>query len=171
MKLIAKKPCSFGGKKFYGGDDIPAELVLNPQVQEKRGVLAIVADDAAPASDPTPDVVLKEVDAMTVVIRAKEGDLPLNLTQEGLQSVVDVLTVKPAEAVSIIEKMEDGDALILVHIMDVRKAVKEAAEERAKALNAGDDDDDEAQTVNTGDENEDGAQAQTINTEESAGDQ
>lgn len=168
MKLIAKKPCSFGGKKFYGGDDIPAELVLNPQVQEKRGVLAIVADDAAPASAPAPEVVLKEVDAMTVVIRAKEGDLPLNLTQEGLQSVVDVLTVKPAEAVSIIEKMEDGDALILVHIMDVRKAVKEAAEERAKALNTEENDDEaQAQTINS----EDNAQPPAINPEESAGDQ
>ena len=156
MKLIAKKPCSFGGTKFYGGDEIPAEFVLNPQAQEKLGVLAIVADDAAPASDPTPDVVHNEVDTITVVIRAKEGDLPLNLTKEGLQAVVDVLTVKPAEAVAIIEKMEDGDALILVHIMDARKSVKEAAEERAKALNSDD---------------EDGAQAPPINTEESEGDQ
>ena len=32
--------------------------------------------------------------------------------------------------------MEDGDALILVHIVDSRKAVKAAAEERAKALNS-----------------------------------
>ena len=168
MKLIAKKPCSFGGKKFYNGDEIPAELVLNPEVQEKRRVLAIVADDAAPASAPAPEVVHKEVDAMTVVIRAKEGDLPLNLTQEGLQSVVDVLTVKPAEAVSIIEKMEDGDALILVHIMDVRKAVKEAAEERAKALNTEENDDEaQAQTINS----EDNAQPPAINPEESAGDQ
>lgn len=154
MKLIAKKPCSFGGKKFYDGDDIPAELVLNPQVQEKRGVLAIVADDAASA--PAPDAVLNEVDTMTVVIRAKEGDLPLNLTREGLQSVVDVLSVKPADAAAIIEKMEDGDALILLHIVDVRKAVKEAAEERAKALNTGDEDE---------------AQASDNNPEESAGDQ
>ena len=92
---------------------------------------------------------------MTVVIGAKEGDLPLNLTQEGLQAAVDVLTVKPAEAVSIIEKMEDGDALILVHIMDSRKAVKEAAEARAKALNT---EEDEAQTPSS-------------NSEESAGEQ
>ena len=136
MELIALKPCSFGGKKFYIGDEIPVESVLDPKAQEQMGVLVQV-DPAqgrlAPA--PAPEVVLKEVDTMTVVIGAKEGDLPLNLTQEGLQAVVDVLTVKPAEAVSIIEKMEDGDALILVHIMDSRKAVKEAAEKRAKDLN------------------------------------
>lgn len=156
MKLIAKKPCSFGGKKFYIGDEIPAESVLDPKAQEQMGVLVMVdAAQGRPAPAPAPEVVLKEVDTMTVVIRAKEGDLPLNLTREGLQAVVDVLTVKPAEAVSVIEKMEDGDALILVHIMDSRKAVKEAAEARAKALNT----------------EEDEAQAQTTNTEESAGDQ
>ena len=133
MKLIARKPCSFAGKKFYIGDEVPAKFVLDPQAQEKLDVLAIVADEAAPA--PAPEEVRNEVDTMTVVIRGKEGDMPLNLTREGLQAVVDVLTVKPADAETIIEKMEDGDALILVHIVDARKAVKAAAEERAKAIN------------------------------------
>ena len=130
MKLIARKACSFGGKKFYIGNEIPEALVLDPRAQEKMEVLAIVPDDAGvtpPAAN--------EVDIMTVVIRAKEGDMPLNLTREGLQSVVDVLTCKPADAVDIIAGMTDGDALILVHITDNRKAVKEAAEARAKALN------------------------------------
>lgn len=156
MKLIAKKPCSFGGKKFYIGDEIPVESVLDPKAQEKMGVLVLVDEaQGRPAPALAPAVVLKEVDTMPVVIGAKEGDLLLNLTQAGLQAVVDVLTVKPAEAVSIIEKMEDGDALILVHIMDSRKAVKEATEARAKALNT---EEDEAQTPSS-------------NSEESAGEQ
>ena len=41
MKLIAKKPCSFGGQRFYIGDEIPAELVAEPKAQEKLGVIAI----------------------------------------------------------------------------------------------------------------------------------
>ena len=99
MKLIARKPCSFGGEKFYIGDEIPTEHVLNPQAQEKLGVLAIVTDDAEPAAAAE---VIREVDTMTVVIRAQEGDMPLNLTRDGLQSVVDVLTVKPADSENII---------------------------------------------------------------------
>lgn len=130
MKLIAKKPCSFGGKKFYIGDEIPAEFVVDPAGQEKMGVLVRVAQE-----HPAPEKIHNEVDTMTVVIRGKEGDMPLNLTRKGLQAVVDVLTVKPADAETIIEKMEDGDALILVHIVDARKAVKSAAEARAKDLN------------------------------------
>ena len=42
MELIARKPCNFGGKKFFIGDKIPDVLVVNPALQEKLGVIAIV---------------------------------------------------------------------------------------------------------------------------------
>ena len=57
MKLIARKACSFGGKKFYIDDEIPAELVLDPRTQEKRDVLTIVHDDAGTAPDAKPEEV------------------------------------------------------------------------------------------------------------------
>ena len=44
MKLIAKKPCSFGGKKFFIGDEVPAELVLYPKQQEQFGVLELTEE-------------------------------------------------------------------------------------------------------------------------------
>ena len=44
MKLIAKKPCSFGGRQFYIGDDIPAENVADAKAQEKMGVITIIND-------------------------------------------------------------------------------------------------------------------------------
>ena len=125
MKLIAKKPCSFGGKKFFIGDEIPAALVIDPKAHEQMGTLAIVAD---PVEETAP--------TMEVVIRANEGDMSLNLTQEGLQAVVDVLSGNADDAKPIVDAMTDGDALILLHCVDNRKAVKTAAEERAKALNA-----------------------------------
>lgn len=125
MKLIAKKPCSFGGKKFYIGEEIPADLVHNPKMQEKMGVLAI-ANGKAEAPAPA--------EVMEVVIHEEKGDLALNLTKDGLQAVVDVITSKPSEAKPIIEEMTDGDALILLHIADNRKEIKAAAENRAKAL-------------------------------------
>lgn len=30
MRLIARRPCSFGGKKYFIGDEVPAEDVINP---------------------------------------------------------------------------------------------------------------------------------------------
>ena len=44
MKLIAKRPCCFGGRKFYIGDEVPAEMVLDPASQEKLGVLSVLKD-------------------------------------------------------------------------------------------------------------------------------
>lgn len=124
MKLIAKRLCSFGGKKYFIGDEIPAESVMYPKLQEQLGVLTIVNDGEAPAP----------VGTMEVLIHAEEGDLPLTLTKEGLQAFVDVITSKPAAAKPIIEQMTDGDALILLHVADNRKDIKAAAETRAKAL-------------------------------------
>lgn len=52
MKLIAKKPCSFGGKRFFIGDEIPADLVIDPIRQASYGTISIKKDDdAAPAED------------------------------------------------------------------------------------------------------------------------
>lgn len=45
MRLIANKPCSFGGKKFYIGNEIPENLVADARLQEKMGVITIVNDN------------------------------------------------------------------------------------------------------------------------------
>lgn len=133
MKLIARKPCSFRGKKFSIGEEIPAEYVLNPKLQEKQGVLAIsVGQDTTPPDESEKTTAPA---ALEVVIRAEEGDLPLTVTAESLQAIVDVVTGTVDEGKTIVEKMEDGDALILLHNMDSRKGIQGAAEERAKALN------------------------------------
>lgn len=44
MRLIAKKPCSFGGRQFYIGDEVPENLVSDAKLQEKYGVITIVND-------------------------------------------------------------------------------------------------------------------------------
>ena len=42
MKLIAKKPCSFGGKDFFINDEIPVNAVLNPKQQELNPMIQIM---------------------------------------------------------------------------------------------------------------------------------
>ena len=132
MKLIARKACSFGGKKFYIGDEIPAELVLDPKTQEQREVLAIVHDGAwatAPAVDPAGDT-----GKIPVVIHDNEGDLTLDLAQEDIQTIVDILTDTVEGAEPIVAQMTNGDALILLDCIDSRKSIKTAARNRAQEL-------------------------------------
>ena len=48
MKLIAKKRCSYGGRKFFAGDEIPADIVLNVEREEKLGVIGAEEDPVRP---------------------------------------------------------------------------------------------------------------------------
>ena len=47
MRLIAKKPCRFGGKDFFINDQIPEELVLDAEEKEKIGLISIIKDAEA----------------------------------------------------------------------------------------------------------------------------
>lgn len=51
MKLIAKKPCSFGGQQFYIGDEIPADLVADTKQQEQYGIIAVVNTEGVPGGE------------------------------------------------------------------------------------------------------------------------
>ena len=127
MKLIAQKPCTFAGKKFYIGDEIPAEYVLNPKAQERMGVIVCTHD----APDPEPQ---EAANTVTVIIHADEGDTPIDVTPEGIQNIFDVLTSNAEDGKVLVEQMTDNMALLLLNITDGRKTIKEAAKERAKAI-------------------------------------
>lgn len=133
MKLIAKKPCSFGGKQFYIGDEIPVELVMEPKTQEKFGILTIVNDEAVTAvmdpAEPGGDVIV-----VPLVIPGKDGPVSLELTAEDIQTVMDVLTVNTDDAEKRIEQIDSDDILFLLNAADTRKTVKNAAKARAQAL-------------------------------------
>lgn len=129
MKLIAKQPCSFGGKRFYIGDEIPVELVLEPKTQEKYGKLAIVNDEAVPAvmdpGDPCGDV---------TVVHLVIGSREMDLAPESVQAVMDVLTSNAEEAEKLVKQIDSDDMLFLLHAADSRKTVQAAAKARAQAL-------------------------------------
>ena len=133
MKLIAKQPCSFGGKRFYIGAEIPVELVQEPKTQEKYGKLAIVNDDVVLAAE---DHTEPGGNAAVVhlVIHGKDGDIALDLAPESIQTVMDVLTANAEDAEKLIKKIDSDDLLFLVNAADSRKTVQAAAKARAQAL-------------------------------------
>lgn len=58
MKLIAKRPCNFNGKKYFIGDEIPASEVLDPKAQKSMGIIEVVEGEGIKAvpkeGGPTP---------------------------------------------------------------------------------------------------------------------
>lgn len=138
MKIIALKPCNFGGNKFLIGDEIPEELVQNPNEQKKRGVIAISQDgEGIPMAKVTANVSEMKI---PVVIHSEKGDLTIEVTQEELNVFFDVLQIpvsktEDKQKVSVlIQSIESLDLLIMLDALDGRKFVKEESEKRADAI-------------------------------------
>lgn len=136
MAYVALKPCCFAGHRFRIGETVPDEVVHpgNANNAVKMGLIARQPGETTNAAEIPADTENATVETMSVNIHAEEGDLTLNLTAEGLQAVVDVLTGNVENAEPIVAAMTDADALILLHAADYRKGVKVAAEARAQAL-------------------------------------
>lgn len=128
MAYIALKPCTFAGQKFKIGESIPGDVLLPGAIKNLVKMEIIASTDASGASLSIPNGLV------AITARTEEGDMSLNLTNDGLQQIFDALTANVEGAESIIETMTDEDALILLHMCDSRKGVKAAAEARAKAL-------------------------------------
>lgn len=132
MAYTALKPCKFAGVSYRVGDLVPDEVVHPGAAKNliKADVLAqnketpILEGLAAPVA---PEIV-------SLAVKDGEDTIALDVTVEGLQDVVSVLTSKVGETEHVIDGMTDNDALILLHLCDNRKTIKEAAESRATAL-------------------------------------
>lgn len=125
MAYIALKPCRFAGQAFKIGEAIPEGVIHAGQAENlvKMGVLAS-SNGVAPTG--TSNVVS--------AVEIKAGDMTLKISKGSLQRIFDTLTANVENAEKIVNKMTDGDALILLHMSDSRKSIKTAAEARAKAL-------------------------------------
>lgn len=82
MKLIAKKPCSFGGRQFFIGEEIPKDLVLYPSLQEQLGVISVIAEAMEAASAAKAGTFTQEqVDSM--IAEAVEAALRMAMENSG----------------------------------------------------------------------------------------
>lgn len=71
MRLIVNKPCSFGGKNFYIGNEIPGNLVADAKLQEKMGVITIV-NDGMGVSDGQSGTYFTQEQVETMILEAVE---------------------------------------------------------------------------------------------------
>ena len=153
MRLIAKKPCSYGGKKFFIGDEIQAELVVNIEREEKLGVISIANDEAGVPEQSGALYSQEQVDEMiqsavaelkpfdsdnagfTVTVKG-EGDnvTAVSCSAEDIQSVVDVLQMNADDGAKAVASVKSDSVLILLHALDTRATVKKAAQKQHDTL-------------------------------------
>ena len=141
MRLVAKKPCSFGGRKFFIGDEVPAELVLNPTEQEKRGILTKLngSADAEPLAKKDLEAAVTPL-KYTLPIITEDGTFDICITNEELVVFAEIRQ-NPGKKAEDKAKIEDAisqitsnDLLIMLDKLDGRSVVTGPAMERAKAL-------------------------------------
>lgn len=121
MRYIARKPCSFGGKKYLIGEDVPADVVLDGKRQVSLGTLAAVQDDK------------------TSAILISLGEEQVSLAPEELQRIFDILQVKSEDAVALLQEETRENVCRVIAACDSRRAVKTAAN-RSKGENENADD-------------------------------
>lgn len=138
MAYIATKPCRLAGQSFKIGEIVPAE-VIQPGAAKNLVKMGVIAEEGYELISASVDTIAAPVTGPKVIIHAEEGDLVLELTNDGLQSVFDVLTAKANATEPIISKMTDQDALILLNISDSRKSVREMTEARVNELAGGEE--------------------------------
>lgn len=88
MSLIAKKPCSFGGRKFYIGDEIPTNLVADAKLQEKMGVITIINDNIGGSGGQSGTLFTREQVKEMIADAVQEAEEKMGIYSGGLQSGV-----------------------------------------------------------------------------------
>ncbi len=116
MRYIARRPCSFGGKKYLIGEDVPADVVLDGKRQGARGTLVAVQDDK------------------TSAILISLGEEQVSLAPEELQRIFDILQAKSEDAVALLQEEACENVCGVIAVCDNRRAVKSAAN-RSKGEN------------------------------------
>lgn len=125
MRIIARQPCSFEGKKFYIGEEIPESYVKDPAAQEKMGVVAL-SDTESQRSE-----ILKDK-PICIPIRKNGKIMDLDVSEEELRQAAEIMQMNPKEAVTHIrDYVENDTVLILLNALDSRSAVKKETEAKA----------------------------------------
>ena len=90
--------------------------------------------EAAPAPAQEPQEPVQVPAPITIPLTKDGGVYEVVATPEDIITAISVMQLTLDEASKIIEATESEEALILIHALDSRKGIKEAASKRAEAL-------------------------------------
>lgn len=134
MKLVANKPCSLNGKKYFIGEEVPVEEVVDYASLVKMGLLSVI-QDAVPADNLEECVAMVGEVSFSIPIVKGDETIDLDVTEPQIQDAVKTMQMNADAAIAHIRgDVEDNTTLIVINALDSRKTVKEAAELKAKAL-------------------------------------
>lgn len=136
MSYLCRKGLNISGTAYKPGDVIPDGVILPNRVRTLKavGMISEVAEN-----DGTPVVSSSELSTISIPVKGENGDITLEVTPEEVQTVFSLLQMTANEGITAIGKVESDNVLILVHAVDTRKTIQNAAKERADILSSADD--------------------------------
>lgn len=131
--FIAKKPCSFEGRKFYIGDEIPDNYIQNPEAMEKMGVISVIGMGLPVESA---EIVSQVAEVLFSIPIVKDGKtMEIDVSEPQIVDAVKILQMPLKDATAHIKgHVEDNTVLILLNALDSRASVKKETETKAAVL-------------------------------------
>lgn len=138
MSYICRKALSLGGVTYQPGDAIPDGAVLPSRVRSLTSCGYIVEQTDEPAAGAAAPAGENSGSVLYVPIKG-DDDLAVPIPVDGAAFIFALQQSTADEAAAMVQDVEDGNVLILIHATDSRKSVRAAAKARAAALHPSED--------------------------------
>lgn len=130
MKYKALKPFPMSGKKYLIDDIVDVSTLTDTQIARliKKGLIVNVDVDADAVT------ATLETALLAIPVIDKDETFAVSLSEQDIVDVFTALQISAEKAIEMIAEINAENTLILIHKLDDRKTVKEAAKNRATAL-------------------------------------
>lgn len=132
MNYLCKKTCQFGTTLYEKGSIIPESVIAKNRIRTMitNGYIVSVNEVGE-----TEQLVSKaEIKQLIIPIVKEEGSFELTINTDYVVNVLKVMQMNTEKAIQEINKIKEEDSLILIHALDSRKEIKDAAEVKATDL-------------------------------------
>lgn len=133
---IALKPCRISGASYIINDEVDTSKLSESEIAALCKKKMIVGVPDASVLPGTPAEGEPEAKLFEVPVINKDEVFNINITGAQLAEVVAIIQKAAEEAVKAVKEVTAESPLILIHRLDTRKSVQEAAQKRAEELAA-----------------------------------
>lgn len=111
MKLVANKPCNLNGKKYFIGEEVPVEEVVDYASLVKMGLLSVI-HDAVPEDNLEECVAMVGEVSFSIPIVKGHETIDLDVTEPQMQDAVKTMQMSADAAVAHIRGNIEGFPVI-----------------------------------------------------------
>ena len=124
---------------YNPGDIIEDGVILPDRIRSLKtiGMISEIGDYSdIPATKPSVVSVSEDTNTIDISVKVEKGNIELPMTADEIKKVFSVLQMNNTDSVNSTKEIESENVLILIHAIDGRKSVQNAAKERAGIINS-----------------------------------